>query len=74
MKAEDYLKYKEEYENYGLKSKELELEIKKLKHEKDSLKSQNTNLTSLVRQLKEEKSTDIEKKLITLKGDIQIIT
>ncbi|KAM3140135.1 hypothetical protein pb186bvf_007688 [Paramecium bursaria] len=74
LKAEDYLKYKEEYENYGLKSKELELEIKKLKHEKDSLKSQNTNLTSLVRQLKEEKSTDIEKKLITLKGDIQIIT
>lgn len=74
MKVEDYLKYKEEFENYGLKSKELELEIKKLKHEKDSLKSQNTNLTSLVRQLKEEKSTDIEKKLITLKGDIQIIT
>ena len=39
LKAEDYLKYKEEYENYGVKSKELELEIKKLKHEKDSLKS-----------------------------------
>ncbi|CAD8070244.1 unnamed protein product [Paramecium sonneborni] len=68
------LRVKEEFENQQTKLKEFELQNKQLKHEKDQLKSQNSNLQSLIRQLKEEKGSKIEKKLKNLKEEVSHVS